>query len=96
MMVMVTQFDPPDPDLTALAAAINNKARAGKISFFARQGDVSAVFQNGSKRAVIALDGRPSDGDIDAMVTALESWTGFQAEGSPYSIEVPPLPESGW
>lgn len=89
-------FDPPDPELIGLAKTINNKARAGKVSFFSRGGVVSVIFANGSRRRVIALDGRPTDGDVDAMVSALESWSGFQDQGSAYSTEIPPLPESGW
>lgn len=89
-------FDPPDSDLAALAAIVNKKARSGRVSFFAKQGDVSAIFQHGARRAVIALGGRPSESDIDDMATALESWSGFQSDVSPYSPEVPSLPESGW
>jgi hypothetical protein len=89
-------FDPPDADLTALAAEINKKTRSGRVSFFSKAGDVSVIFAEGPRRRLIPLDGRPTDGDIDAIVVALESWAGFRQEGSAYSIEVPPLPESGW
>lgn len=89
-------FDPPDPYLTDLAARINKKLRAGRVSFFTLGGDHSAIFQHSSRRAVIRLGGRPSDVDIDAMVQAIESWAGFQVDGSPYSTEIPPLPDSGW
>ena len=91
-----SNFDPPDPYLIDLAARINKAARQGKISFFAKAGDVSVIFQHGAKRAVVALEGRPSDGDVEAMVVALESWSGFAVNGSPYTTEIPPLPESGW
>lgn len=92
----VANFDPPDPYLTDLAGRINKQVRQGRVSFFVRGGEHSAIFQYGSKRAVIELGGRPSDADIDAMVQAIELWSGFALDGSPYSTEVPPLPESGW
>ncbi len=89
-------FDQPDTHLRDLAVQINAKARQGKVLFFSRQGEVSAVFSNGPKRVVVQLGGRPSEIDVDDLVQALESWAGFQSEAVPYSTEVPPLPESGW
>ena len=89
-------FDPPDSYLAELAGKINKAARVGRVTFLTRDGEHSVIFQHGGRRAVIALGGRPSDADITAMVEAVESWAGFRLDGSLYSTEVPPLPESGW
>ena len=89
-------FDQPDPRLRDLAVQINAKARQGKVMFFSKQGEVSAVFSNGPKRVVLTLGGQPSEVDIDDLVQALESWAGFQADVPLYSTDVPPPPESGW
>ncbi len=96
VMDISNRFDPPDLGLTVLAAEINKKARQGKVMFVSRQGDVSAIFSDGPKRAVLTLGGRPSEVDIDDLVRALESWAGFRSDVVRYSTEVPPAPESSW
>ena len=66
------RFDPPDPHLIDLAVQINKKARQGKVMFCSKQGEVLAVFTNGSKRVALTLSGRPSEVDIEDLVQALK------------------------
>ena len=89
-------FDPPDPYLQELAVKVNKASRVGTVSFFSSQETFSAIFQSGSRRAVVRLYGRPTEADIDSIVEAIEGWAGFQANGSAYSLEMPPLPASEW
>ena len=94
------EFDLPDPYLTELAQAINKKAKQGRVMFFSKTDrDIITymiIFQNGGRRTVVTLNGKPTDGDVDDIVTALESWSGYRVNGSLYSTEVPPLPVSEW
>ena len=90
------KFEPPDPYLQELAAKINKVSRQGRVSFFCQNEEHSAIFQNGSRRAVVRLYGKPTEADIDSIVQAIESWAGFKLNGSAYSVEVPPLPVSEW
>lgn len=89
-------IDPPDPDLIDLARKIGKQSRIGRVSFFSRDGHYSLILEDGPRRRVIVLHGRPTDGDIDDIVLALETWAGFRDESAAYSVELPPLPESGW
>jgi hypothetical protein len=89
-------FDLPDADLIALAVAINARTKVGRVSFFSQDERYSIIFQAGSRRAVVRLQGRPHDGDIEDIITALEAWAGAGSEDAQYSTELPPAPESGW
>jgi|SRR5271157_2880056 len=94
------EFDLPDAYLAGLALSINKKARQGRVTFFSKTNkDVityMVIFQNGSHRTIVTLNGKPTDGDVDDIVTALESWAGYQVNGSEYTIEVPKAPASEW
>ena len=94
-------FEQPDPELLHLARAVNQRTRAGRITFFGTRFEDgvrwSAIFQDGSKRVTINLHGRPSEEDADGIIVALEAWAGFRDEGSPYTTEVPKPPiDSQW
>ena len=93
---MENKFDPPDPYLQELAIRINRSARQGTVSFFSKNDMYSVIFQSGSRREVLRLNGKPNDIDIEGIVQAIESWAGFRINGSAYSFEPPPLPTSEW
>jgi hypothetical protein len=94
------RFEQPDAELLALSRAVNDKCRTGRVTFFGTRFEDgvhwSAIFQDGSRRATINLQGRPVDDDLQDIITALESWAGFRIDGSPYSTEPPKPPADEW
>lgn len=95
------KFVQPDKDLLALSDLINKKTNTGRVNFYGvqQQDDIvewHIVFQNGPKRATVALQGRPSEDQVDEFVTALEAWAGYKGEGSLYTTDVPKDPATEW
>lgn len=91
---------PPDDALIALTRTINDKAKAGRVNFFATQRDgettYAIIFQDGPKRATVKLRHRPTEADVDDIVQGLQAWAGYRSDASLYSLEPPPLPMSEW
>ena len=96
---------PPDDELTLLQQQITARLHsAGRVDFFAEvESDkpdavpsYSIIFQAGSKRRVVKLNGKPTSADIPEIVAAHRQWEGPRKIADLYSTEHPESREVGF
>ena len=95
---MPAKFLPPDDELQNLERHITARLNgAGRVNFYAEVEadkpdavpDYSIIFQAGSKRRVIKLNGKPTAADIPELVAAHQQWEGPEKVADLYSHEPP-------
>ena len=95
---MPIKFLPPDDELQNLERHITARLNgAGRVNFFAEvESDkpdaipvYSIIFQAGSKRRAVKLNGKPTAADIPEIVAAHNQWQGPRKVSDLYSTEPP-------
>lgn len=95
---MPAKFLPPDDELQLLERQVTARlCGAGQVNFYSEVAadkpdavpDYSIIFQTGSKRRVVKLNGKPTAADIPELVSAHQQWEGPKRVADLYSHEPP-------